>query len=208
MSRKSGKREKQETISKDEAGQKAAREGYGKVRAQLPINLQMRVEAENNPDAVIAEALLNYYGGKSLRNEAAVQKEIDNNIIEIQRRHISDLKEQLTATNKNYDELMKTHQAYMLQIQPLIEYAKLREAERNEISAPKDETKNEDVRHEKAEKEEAKSEDVKKEEAKDGEAKSADVKIEEMKNEDSKNNAPAEPEKEPDKTKKWYEFWK
>ena len=198
MSRKSDKKGKQNANSnkspKNDADRKTGREGYGKIRAELPKNLQERVESENNPDEIIAEALSNYYGGRRLRNEIAVQKEIDNNIIEIQRRHISDLKEQLVASNKNYEELMKTYQAYMFQVQPLIENAKLSEAERLvKISAPGDETKAESEKTKtENEKTKAESEETKNE-------------SEETKNENGKR---AEPVTAQAKTKKWYEFWK
>lgn len=129
MSEKNDKKEKQKVVSKSENERKPVRKGYERVRVTLPKNLQSRVAAEKKPDEIIADALADYYAGRRRRTEIAVQKEIDNNIIEIQRRHISDLKEQLTVSNKNYEELMKTHQAYMLQVQPLIEGAKIQEAE-------------------------------------------------------------------------------
>lgn len=100
----------------------------GKMKLALPKDLQEKVEAEKNPENVVAAALADYYGRGNRRNEIALQKEIDNNIIEIQRRHISDLKDQLDASNRNYEELMKTYQAYMLQVQPLVEAGQLQSA--------------------------------------------------------------------------------
>ena len=101
----------------------------GKVKLELPAELHDKIEAEKNPSEIAAEALSAYYRGQNRRSEAAVQKEIDNSIIEIQRRHISDLKDQLTVSNKNYEELMRTYQAYMLQVQPMIEAAQKKEIE-------------------------------------------------------------------------------
>lgn len=194
-----GKKEQQKTVSKNETVQqtvqipvqspvqsirKTVRERDGKVKVTLPKDLRSRVAAETDPDEIIAEALLNYYSGQRLRSELAVQKEIDNSIIEIQRRHISDLKEQLTASNKNYEELMKTYQAYMFQVQPLIENAKLRESEKaGKISAPKEKTESEVSTNEK-------------------------IKNDEMKREATKADIFEKSEKESIKTKKWYEFWK
>jgi hypothetical protein len=106
----------------------------GKIRLVLPKDLESKIRSESNPDAVAAEALMEFYSERS-RSNSIIQKEMDNNIIEIQRRHISDLKEQLEAVNHNYDELMKTYQAYMLQVQPLIERAQLAESEVKKISA-------------------------------------------------------------------------
>ena len=183
MSQKSDKKEKQKmtkSVSKNETGPKAVGKGDGKIRVILPNNLKNRIEAERNPDEIISEALFDYYDDQRHRNERNVQKEINNNIIEIQRRHISDLKEQLTASNKNYEELMKTYQAYMLQVQPLVENAKLQEAERvGRIKAPEEDMKTEG--------EGAKNEG------------------DEMKNE---NGPLTKPMETPAKTKKWYEFWK
>jgi len=204
MSRKSDKKEKQKMtkpVSKNETGQKTVRKGDGKIRVTLPNNLKTRVEAERNPDEIISEALSDYYDDQRHRNEIAVQKEINNNIIEIQRRHISDLKEQLTASNKNYEELMKTYQAYMLQVQPLIENAKLQEAERvGRIEAPKEETKNED--------EETKTEGK----STKTEGESTKTEGDDMKNEGDEmkkeNDQLTKSGAVPLKTKKWYEFWK
>lgn len=100
----------------------------GKMKLALPKDLQEKVEAEKNPENIVAAALADYYNRGNRRNEIALQKEIDNNIIEIQRRHISDLKDQLDASNRNYEELMKTYQAYMLQVQPLVEAGQLQSA--------------------------------------------------------------------------------
>ncbi|MCL2142243.1 MAG: hypothetical protein FWH46_05145, partial [Methanimicrococcus sp.] len=98
----------------------------GKIRLILPKDLESKIRSESNPGAVVAEALTEFYSENS-RSNSMIQKEIDNNIIEIQRRHISDLKDQLETANHNYEELMKTYQAYMLQVQPLIEKTQLTE---------------------------------------------------------------------------------
>ena len=120
-------RKKSKTIKKRTENKNV--QNNSKVKLKLPSDLREKIESENNPDGIVSEALSAYYSGKTRRNEAAVQKEIDNSIIEIQRRHISDLKDQLSVSNKNYEELMKTHQAYMLQVQPMIEAARLKEIE-------------------------------------------------------------------------------
>jgi len=211
MSQKSDKKEKQKMtkpVSKNETGPKAVEKRDGKIRVTLPNNLKTRIEAERNPDDIISEALFDYYDDQRHRNEIAVQKEINNNIIEIQRRHISDLKEQLTASNKNYEELMKTYQAYMLQVQPLVENAKLQEAERvGRITTPEEETKTE-------------SEDTKTEgkgtknevESTKTESHGTQNEGDETQNEGDKtqneNVQLIKPVAAPVKTKKWYEFWK
>jgi spermidine/putrescine-binding protein len=150
-------------------------------KINLPKDLQKRVLLEKDPDTVMAEALENYYDGQKRRYENAVQKEIDNNIIEIQRRHISDLKSQLVVSNKNYEELMKTYQAYMLQVQPLIETAQLQKAAQLKLQEEQAEMKEEGGQEEKTEPEQ--------------EAESK----QEMEKEETKIEM---------KKKKWYEFWK
>ena len=127
MSGKNLKKKYKKPDAKRSSENKARLNKFGKVKLDLPAELHDKIEAEKNPNEIAAEALSAYYHNKNRRSEAAVQKEIDNNIIEIQRRHISDLKEQLSVSNKNYDELMKTHQAYMLQVQPVIEAAQKKE---------------------------------------------------------------------------------
>ncbi|MDR0767680.1 MAG: hypothetical protein LBE57_04495 [Methanosarcinales archaeon] len=161
---------------------KTDKNAFGKIN--LPKDLKKRISSEKNPDAVMAEALENYYGEQKHRYENALQKEIDNNIIEIQRRHISDLKNQLEVSNKNYEELMKTYQAYMFQVQPLIETARLQKAA--ELKPPENKTES---------KEEARRE---------GEMESEEEvkpKSEEIKHcrDETKNEK---------KKKKWYAFWK
>lgn len=148
MNKMAGKetKKKSETNCSDKEQEKKSEKGLGKVKLEMPRELREKIKAEKNPDAVVADALKEYYTG---RNESAVQKEIDNNIIEIQRRHISDLKEQLETSNKNYEELMKTYQAYMLQIQPLVESAKLQEASAGADKLPagtQTETKAEEIK--------------------------------------------------------------
>ncbi|WNY27992.1 hypothetical protein MmiEs2_01720 [Methanimicrococcus stummii] len=125
MSKRKSEKKMAEKKKMPEKKIKADKNKFGKSNQLISKELRKKIGAEKNPDAVIAEALENYYGGQKRRNENALQKEIDNNIIEIQRRHISDLKDQLEASNKNYEELMKTYQAYMLQVQPLVEAAKI-----------------------------------------------------------------------------------
>ncbi len=118
---------------------KTGEKNFRKIIPALPKNIQEKMNAEKNPDAVVAKALENYYSGRNRSQENALQKEIDNNIIEIQRRHISDLKTQLEASNKNYEELMKTYQAYMLQVQPMVEASQLQKA--SELKSPPEDEK-------------------------------------------------------------------
>ncbi|WNY25516.1 hypothetical protein [Methanolapillus millepedarum] len=128
IKRKKSKNEK--TARKGKINEKKEKIGAAKkigkanVNFRLPENLRIKIDAEKNPNEVISTALSEYYSGLKRREELAVQREIDNNIIEVQRRHISDLKDQLAAANRNYEELIRIHQAYMLQVQPLIESAK------------------------------------------------------------------------------------
>jgi hypothetical protein len=129
MSGKNLKKNYKKTASKSGSKNQVRQNKFGKVKLELPAELHDKIEAEKNPNDIAAEALFAYYRGQNRRNEAAVQKEIDNSIIEIQRRHISDLKDQLTVSNKNYEELMRTYQAYMLQVQPMIEAAQKKEIE-------------------------------------------------------------------------------
>ena len=182
----------------------------GKIRLILPKDLESKIRSESNPDAVAAEALAAFYSENS-RSNSIIQKEIDNNIIEIQRRHISDLKDQLKAVNHNYEELMKTYQAYMLQVQPLIEKAqltegqevkKISEAEEKEEAAPlKDETKDVPLRDETGgvqEKVEAVQDKVEVVQEK------VEAVQDEMKIAQDEKTGSAFVEKK----KKWYEFWK
>ncbi|MDR2943944.1 MAG: hypothetical protein LBU81_02505 [Methanosarcinales archaeon] len=125
MAEKSKKSEKKLSGKKK---MKAGENKFKRIIPALPKDLLEKMNSEKNPETVMTKALENYYGGQNRRYENALQKEIDNNIIEIQRRHISDLKEQLQASNKNYEELMKTYQAYMLQVQPMVEAAQLQKA--------------------------------------------------------------------------------
>lgn len=127
---------------------KTGEKGFRKIIPALPKNLQEKINSEKNPDAVMVKALENYYSGLNRRHENALQKEIDNNIIEIQRRHISDLKDQLEASNKNYGELMKTYQAYMLQVQPMVEAAQLQKASELELPAENEKQKHEEAKQE------------------------------------------------------------
>jgi len=151
-----------------------------KIKLALPRELQEKIKSENDPDKIVAEAVREYYGGTRQRAEISIQKEIDNNIMEVQRRHISDLKEQLNTSNKNYEELMKTYQAYMLQVQPMIEAAQKKEIEAKKPAPEKqNETANEKQKEEVSEQKEKKEAE-----------KSAE-----------KNAAPSS-------SKKWYEFWK
>ena len=149
-----------------------------KIKLALPRNLHDKIKTEEDPDKIVAEAVIEYYGGARRRAEISIQKEIDNNIIEVQRRHISDLKEQLNASNKNYEELMKTYQAYMLQVQPMIENAPKKEIEAEKSAAEKrNETK--------------KSNENKNE-----------------KQESTENPVEKNTPQTPPIQKKWYEFWK
>ena len=140
MSGKNLNKNYKKTASKRGSEDKIDKSRSGKIKLALPEELREKIESEGNPDEIAVEALSAYYFRHSKRSEAAVQKEIDNNIIEIQRRHISDLKEQLTASNKNYEELMKTYQAYMLQVQPLIEAAKVKELPAENAAASPEKT--------------------------------------------------------------------
>ena len=142
MSGKNLKKNYKKTASKSGSKNQARQNKLGKVKLELPAELHDKIEAEKNPNDIAAEALFAYYRGQNRRNEAAVQKEIDNSIIEIQRRHISDLKDQLTVSNKNYEELMRTYQAYMLQVQPMIEAAQKKEIEAKKTTS-EDSVKNE-----------------------------------------------------------------
>lgn len=142
----SGKNSKNRAnTSKNESKKRTKRNENG-LGMSLSKDLRKKIEAEKNPEAVFEKALSEYYAEKPQRPEQryenAVQKEIDNNVIEIQRRHISDLKDQLTASNKNYEELMKTYQAYMLQVQPLVEAARLQKAAESALISEKTETEN------------------------------------------------------------------
>ena len=128
MSGKNLRKSTKKSVQKSGSGNDAAKKNRGRVKLALPNELREKIKSEGNPDEVVSEALSAYYSGQNRRNEATVQKEIDNSIIEIQRRHISDLKDQLSVSNKNYEELMKTYQAYMFQVQPLIEASKLKGA--------------------------------------------------------------------------------
>ena len=179
----------QKKKEKEDKSNAAAKDG--KIRLILPKDLESKIRSESNPDGVVAEALMEFYSERS-RSNSIIQKEIDNNIIEIQRRHISDLKEQLEAVNHNYEELMKTYQAYMLQVQPLIEKAQLADGtEVKKISA-------------------AKGKEFADEEKLNAEAKeSAAEKTEPAPLQDAAKAAA--PEKSGfivEKKKKWYEFWK
>jgi len=148
MSGKNLKKNYKKTASKSGSKNQARQNKLGKVKLELPAELHDKIEAEKNPNDIAAEALFAYYRGQNRRNEAAVQKEIDNSIIEIQRRHISDLKDQLTVSNKNYEELMRTYQAYMLQVQPMIEAAQKKEIEAKKTTledSVKNEKQNESV---------------------------------------------------------------
>ncbi|WP_316558626.1 hypothetical protein [Methanimicrococcus hongohii] len=194
---------------------KADKNVFGKMN--LSKEIQKRISSEKDPEIVMEKALENYYGGQKRRYENALQKEIDNNIIEIQRRHISDLKDQLESSNKNYEELMKTYQAYMLQVQPLVEAAQLQKAaelrlQEEKNAEPKDskeysneskEKIKEEIKEEiKGEMREEIIEEIRKEKA------AEDAKVEEIEKEkqnELKNSQASEPEI---KTKKWYEFWK
>jgi len=142
MSGKNLKKNYKKTASKNGSKNQVRQNKFGKVKLELPAELHDKIEAEKNPNDIAAEALFAYYRGQNRRNEAAVQKEIDNSIIEIQRRHISDLKDQLTVSNKNYEELMRTYQAYMLQVQPMIEAAQKKEIEAKKPTS-EDSVKNE-----------------------------------------------------------------
>ena len=123
-----------------------------KMKLALPIELREKINAEKDPEKTIAEAVAGYYAENRRRSDVSIQKEIDNNIIEVQRRHISDLKDQLTVANKNYEELMKTHQAYMLQVQPMIEAAQKKEIEAKK-PMPERKTANENAANENSGKE-------------------------------------------------------
>ncbi|MDV0447884.1 hypothetical protein MsAg5_18030 [Methanosarcinaceae archaeon Ag5] len=122
----------------EKIGKSVKKIGKANVNFRLPDDLKTKIESEKQPDEVVSIALAEYYSGLRKREELAVQREIDNNIIEVQRRHISDLKDQLAASNRNYEELIRIHQAYMLQVQPLIENAK-----KPEIESSKPESKTE-----------------------------------------------------------------
>ena len=127
--KKSEKKLSEKKLSEKKSTEKKNKADKGTLnKINFSKDLQKRIRLEKDPDAVMTTALENYYSEQKHRYENALQKEIDNNIIEIQRRHISDLKSQLTVSNKNYEELMKTYQAYMLQVQPLIEAAQLQKA--------------------------------------------------------------------------------
>lgn len=177
------------------------------IGTRLPKELQRKISAEKNPQEIIEKALTRYYSDSHLRNENAAQKEIDNNIIEIQRRHISDLKEQLSASNKNYEELMKTYQAYMFQVQPLIERAQL--LEKAEIKTL--EEKKEKGETAKAEKETAPQSEIKTASQTAAAAQPATAQPAAAQPAAAQT---APPSTTPDmpfneiKTKKWYEFWK
>ena len=152
-----------------------------KMKLALPIELREKINAEKDPEKTIAEAVAEYYAENRRRSDVSIQKEIDNNIIEVQRRHISDLKDQLSVANKNYEELMKTHQAYMLQVQPMIEAAQKKEIEAKKPTAP--EKKNEQPP------EPAQS-------------------IEKTETKKQEQPAAPNPEYKIFKPRKWYEFWK
>ena len=152
-----------------------------KMKLALPIELREKINAEKDPEKTIAEAVAEYYAENRRRSDVSIQKEIDNNIIEVQRRHISDLKDQLSVANKNYEELMKTHQAYMLQVQPMIEAAQKKEIEAKKPTAP--EKKNEQTP------EPAQS-------------------IEKPETKKQEQPAAPNPEYKIFKPRKWYEFWK
>ena len=129
------------TMLKKEIVPKTKTAEIQKMKVALPKSLREKIKAEKNPEKIIADAVSEYYAETRRRSDVSIQKEIDNNIIEVQRRHISDLKEQLNASNKNYEDLMKTYQAYMLQVQPMIEAAQKKEIEAK--TRPKTEKKNE-----------------------------------------------------------------
>ena len=166
----------QRELKKEKASEKRKE---GQIRLILPKELESKIRSESNPDAIVADALMTFYAERN-PSPSLIQREVDNNIIEIQRRHIADLKEQLANVNHNYDTLMQTHQAYMLQVQPLIEKAQLEEgAPLRQILAPKEKETSAPL--------------------KDGEADArADEKM--VSNEKASDSA--------EKKKKWYEFWK
>lgn len=178
------------------------------LRPALPRELRKKIAAEKNPDAVLSEALTHYYSGKTRVREAEIQKEIDNNIIEVQRRHISDLKDQLQASNKNYEELMKTYQAYMLQVQPMVEAAQLPKATESELLAgdPKRETELQEKEAElkKQFEELSRREAWLLQEKDDMQRKAAELRLTEeaLKKEAEIQASAAQP------AKKWYVFWK
>lgn len=144
MAGKSKKSKKLSEKKKIKTGEK----DFRKIIPTLPKDLREKMNSEKNPDAVMAKALENYYSGQNRRHENALQKEIDNNIIEIQRRHISDLKDQLEASNKNYEELMKTYQAYMLQVQPMIEASQTQRTQELQAPAETEKQKQEEAKPE------------------------------------------------------------
>ncbi|WNY26459.1 hypothetical protein [Methanolapillus ohkumae] len=168
----------------------------GKVNFRLSKELKSRIKSERKPDEIVSAALLEYYAGNRRREENIIQREIDNSIIEVQRRHISDLKEQLAASNKNYEELMKIHQAYMLQVQPLIENAK-----RPEIDAAK-------PGYYPMEQKSAPPEPEEENKNSEGESENSNKKPDA----EPFENLPGEPKKMTapilENKKKWYQFWK
>ncbi|MBZ3935299.1 hypothetical protein [Methanimicrococcus blatticola] len=183
MAGKSKKSENKLVDKKKIKAVKAGKKDFRKMIPALPKNIQEKMNSEKNPEAVMAKALENYYNGSGRRQENALQKEIDNNIIEIQRRHISDLKDQLETSNKNYGELMKTYQAYMLQVQPMVEAAQLQKASELKLS------------NESEKQTEMKTEN--------------EIKQEEKAGDEIKQKEKTETEKEIEsKSKKWYKFWK
>ncbi|MDV0445073.1 hypothetical protein MmiAt1_06290 [Methanimicrococcus sp. At1] len=152
----SGRNAKKKTDAKKanvkpvDSEKKKLKRGGKNLSAGLSKDLRKKIGAEKDPEAVVEKALAEYYSEKPPRYENTVQKEIDNNIMEIQRRHISDLKGQLETSNKNYEELMKTYQAYMLQVQPLAEAAQIQKTAEPELLAAKYEEKEEELKEKEA----------------------------------------------------------
>jgi hypothetical protein len=172
-----------------------------KIKLALPRELQEKIKSENEPDKIVAEAVREYYGGTRRRAEISIQKEIDNNIIEVQRRHISDLKEQLNTSNKNYEELMRTYQAYMLQVQPMIEAAQKKEIEAKKPAHEKqNETANEKQNETANEKQDVTADEKQNVTAHEKQKEGTFEKKDEEETAE-KNRTQISP-------KKWYEFWK
>ena len=214
--KKSEKKLSEKKLSEKKSTEKKNKADKGTLnKINFSKDLQKRIRLEKDPGAVMTTALENYYSEQKHRYENALQKEIDNNIIEIQRRHISDLKSQLTVSNKNYEELMKTYQAYMLQVQPLIEAAQLQKATQLRLQEETDESKEKEKEEAAKQEEEAKHEEdtaaEQEEEAAVKQEEKIAVKQEATEKRDEAASEKAESNQEERikvKKKRWYAFWK